>query len=611
MKRFKQRISIILIFLFLINFFPKFNLTYLVKASSRADDVVALVGNFTLDGTKVENNWKPDDKNNFMKSFGNGIYEAVVDFKEAGSYEYKVALNKSWDENYPSQNRQLNLTEPRRVLFRFDNKNKRIIDSVNEPQEFKLSATLVGNLNDFTENGQFWNPGDANFDLIYIGGGFFKGTFKLSPRTQNTKLEYKVAYDHKWSNGEVGQNREVQITSQLDVTFLANPYLNICIDSINNPWINTVVSIIGEVRENNTWDASAKGYEFDYLDGDGKFIYRSFLNEGRYEYKACENYSWNSGGIPRSGNKVLNIPSGGKYVIFIADVKNAILYDSLNDYNKVAEILGFENPIVSPEITLDGKVIFRYKNDRAEKVSVAGSFNNWDKNANPMTNENGVWTLTLSLNPGEYQYKYVVTENGIESWVSDPSNPNVVDDGYGGKNSRLIVPAKVSSPIIEGNKVIFNYLDLTGKAKEVYLAGSMTNWGDGKILMTKGEDNIWSISLQLKPGKYLYKFIVDGNWMTDPLNSRKEGNPPFDNSVLYVPGLLDIDVPFEVEQNTSIKLLAKAIKGDGSLEDYQNVEWFLVENPNQIATIGGDGTLTLGQLPEGVDSLRIKISAKD
>jgi len=611
MKRFKQRLSIILIFLFLVNFFPKLNLTLQVRASSRVDDIVALVGNFTLEGTKVENNWKPDDKNNFMKPFGNGIYEAVVDFKEAGSYEYKVALNKSWDENYPSQNRQLNLTEPKRVIFRFDNKNKRIIDSVNEPQEFKLSATLVGNLNDFVENGQFWNPEDANFDLSYIGGGFFKGTFKLSPKTQNTKFEYKVAYDHKWSNGEVGQNREVQITSESDVTFLANPYLNLCVDSINNPWINTVVSIIGQVREGNTWDVSTRGYEFDYLDGDGKFIYRSFLNAGRYEYKACENYSWDSGGIPRSGNKVLNIPEGGKYVIFIADVKNVALYDSLNDYDKVAEILGLENPIISPEITLDGKVIFRYKNDRAEKVSVAGSFNGWDKNANPMIKENGLWTLVLILNPGEYQYKFVVTENGNEYWVNDPSNSNVVDDGYGGKNSKLVVPSKVSSPVIEGNKVIFNYLDLTGKAREVYLAGSMTNWGDGKLLMTKGEDNVWSISLQLKPGKYLYKFIVDGNWMTDPQNPRKEGNPPFDNSVLYVPGLVDIYVPFEVEQNTSIKLIAKSMKEDGALEDYQNVEWSLIDNPNQIASLSDEGVLTLGQLPEGEDTIKIKISAKD
>jgi 1,4-alpha-glucan branching enzyme len=53
--------------------------------------------------------------------------------------------------------------------------------------------------------------------------------------------------------------------------------------------------------------------------------------------------------------------------------------------------------------------------------------------------------------------------------------------------------------------------------------------------MQKGEDGIWRTALKLQPGRYEYKFVVDGTWMEDP------GNPdmvpdPFggNNSVLTV-----------------------------------------------------------------------------
>jgi maltose/maltodextrin transport system substrate-binding protein/arabinogalactan oligomer/maltooligosaccharide transport system substrate-binding protein len=55
----------------------------------------------------------------------------------AGEYEYKVALNNSWDENYGGMadrdgpNVKLSLTEDTTVTFVFDNKTKWVADSVN------------------------------------------------------------------------------------------------------------------------------------------------------------------------------------------------------------------------------------------------------------------------------------------------------------------------------------------------------------------------------------------------------------------------------------------------------------------------------------------------
>ncbi|MDW8051324.1 MAG: alpha amylase N-terminal ig-like domain-containing protein [Armatimonadota bacterium] len=69
----------------------------------------------------------------------------------------------------------------------------------------------------------------------------------------------------------------------------------------------------------------------------------------------------------------------------------------------------------------------------AERVYLAGTFNEWQPRATPMQPdaERRVWTLTLHLPAGAHQYKFVV--NGTE-WLTDPNAP-VIDDGNGNLNS--------------------------------------------------------------------------------------------------------------------------------------------------------------------------------
>lgn len=81
---------------------------------------------------------------------------------------------------------------------------------------------------------------------------------------------------------------------------------------------------------------------------------------------------------------------------------------------------------------------FTFQSSTATSVSLAGTFNDWNTGADPLEKgEGGVWTVVKPLAPGTYQYKFVV--NGTD-WKEDPQNPNSTDDGYGGKNSTLVVP---------------------------------------------------------------------------------------------------------------------------------------------------------------------------
>ena len=75
---------------------------------------------------------------------------------------------------------------------------------------------------------------------------------------------------------------------------------------------------------------------------------------------------------------------------------------------------------------VDGGIEFTFDHPSAGSVSLAGDFNGWNMNAEPLTqDEDGVWRVVVDLGPGEYAYKFVV--NGSD-WIADPENPRVVGD---------------------------------------------------------------------------------------------------------------------------------------------------------------------------------------
>jgi len=63
------------------------------------------------------------------------------------------------------------------------------------------------------------------------------------------------------------------------------------------------------------------------------------------------------------------------------------------------------------------------------------------------------------------------------------------------------------------------------EAKEVFVAGDFNSWQvDDKSRMERN-NGAWTKRLELKNGKYRYRFIVDGRWIDDPTNELREKNP--------------------------------------------------------------------------------------
>ena len=85
------------------------------------------------------------------------------------------------------------------------------------------------------------------------------------------------------------------------------------------------------------------------------------------------------------------------------------------------------------------KYKFSFKPDKKYKfISLFGSFNNWNRQELPMKdiNNNGIYEITIPLEPGRYEYKFYA--DGDE--ILDPQNKNIVANDIGGHNSVIVIP---------------------------------------------------------------------------------------------------------------------------------------------------------------------------
>lgn len=83
---------------------------------------------------------------------------------------------------------------------------------------------------------------------------------------------------------------------------------------------------------------------------------------------------------------------------------------------------------------------FTYYQKGLQSISLVGQFNDWDADSTALTEvSEGVWTVTLRLRPGVYEYQFIL--NGVQR-VTDPTMPQVSND-FGSPNSVVTVSPKV------------------------------------------------------------------------------------------------------------------------------------------------------------------------
>lgn len=210
------------------------------------------------------------------------------------------------------------------------------------------------------------------------------------------------------------------------------------------------------------------------------FVLPCFLREGNHQYKFVVNGNW------------------------ILDPKNS---ETVTD--------GEGN--VNSKLNLGKPAVFELKGyPNARFVFLSGQFNNWKKETLPLIKLNdSIWRIELILPPGLYEYKFIVDGN----WILDPSN--------------AIVQNQNSLKIHKANHLF--QLTHFPNAKTVFVTGSFCDWKEPGVPMIQ-RNGVWVLPVFLPSGRNSYKFIVDGNWITDPANAVYEDNEfGTGNSVLWIP----------------------------------------------------------------------------
>ena len=500
-----KKIALITMFLFVFTLLSNINVNT-VKAEDTEEDVInvnticTVVGNFmSING--LGEDWSTSNVNGKLKEYKNGLYESTYTLK-AGSYEYKVAVDENKDKEYGKNgnNISLNLDKETKVTFRFDLNKKEVYDSINNPSCFKSKAILVGGIADCL-GGQTWVPGDDNFKLDYIGGGMYLKNFKV---LKPGKVEYKVAYNGAWDNGEIELNSSVEIPEKTEnVAFFSDYFGNVASDSINTPSLKDTLSIIGTVRGGkDDWDTSKTDYDMYRIDKD-TLMYTCKIAAGSYDYKVVKNHNWDEGSYPEVGNKTLKLEKETN-VVFIVDTISGKLYDSINDKAKVAESLGLkekEIPVVKdPVINDNGTITFKYNDKEAKSVYLSSNINYWSKNSNAFTKlDDGTWSLTLRIGDKEQDVYYKFIVDGKE--ILDPDNKQVEKEcsylkfnEYKGRP--VTIPGSIASGI-DGTAGTWNPAD---KALQLDYVGN----GNYKKTFT------------VKAGSYDFKVAINYTW--DPEN---------------------------------------------------------------------------------------------
>lgn len=83
---------------------------------------------------------------------------------------------------------------------------------------------------------------------------------------------------------------------------------------------------------------------------------------------------------------------------------------------------------------------------------------------------------------------------------------------------------------------MFSYM--APEAAKVELAGDFTGWKEAPVVLKKQKSGLWKTAVSLAPGRYQYRFLVDGEWRDDPSCPLRQANEfGTENCVCVVAGV--------------------------------------------------------------------------
>jgi len=207
-------------------------------APSTDDQTYTIAGVPELCGTE----WNAADETNDMSSTDGINYTLVKEgvILEGGrGYGFKVVVDHSWGESYPSANYMLTVAEngTYTVTFKFNKETKEVGADAVRTGDAVIADKVWTIAGVEAVLGSNWDPTDTNNDMTDAGDGTFILVKKNVALLADTEYEFKVLANHSWSEnyGADGiPDNPTNITFMVDedgvydVTFTFNPEDKTC-----------------------------------------------------------------------------------------------------------------------------------------------------------------------------------------------------------------------------------------------------------------------------------------------------------------------------------------------------------------------------------------------
>jgi 1,4-alpha-glucan branching enzyme len=424
-------------------------------------------------------------------------------------------------------------------------------------QLFDLDTTLVL---DIYDGRHAIKAGTTTWQVATRNSGWVELSKPLGQASSPTGTGNVVILDDKWINAEGIQKREEEALGINKFTYykVFNYHSGVATFYLPKQTQASQVFLSGTFNNWGTQDTPMKktdsGWVVSIRLTPGQYLYKYIIDgkwtQDPYNYLKeddwnggfnsvvfCYNYRFSLNGFNSAKKVVLSgsfnfwndhalpmvrVPGGWALYLYLREGTHAYKFVVDGQW-----ILDPSNPVVRTDgagnknsfMSIGDTFYFRLNGKQDIKAAfVAGNFNVWNGNELPMKKTGTGWELPYVLAPGNYQYKFILDGN----WITDPDNPYLAVEG-GFKNSLLLIKPNFTF-VLEG------YPD----AKTVIATGTFSGWSHDNYPMVKREGK-WMLPLFLRPGKYSYRFIVDGKWMEDPANDQWETNEyGSKNSVLWI-----------------------------------------------------------------------------
>ncbi len=193
-----------------------------------------------------------------------------------------------------------------------------------------------------------------------------------------------------------------------------------------------------------------------------------------------------------------------------------------------------------PEIWRDLLILTAKPEKAVRFVGAAFSTDNFQEIQTYRKNSHGVYFLVTPIPPEETVYYRTIVE-GI--WIADPENPDKIRDENGLFLSVLSFPPQVQPPLYspvlenkEGQNLVEFHINASPDQR-IYLAGDFNRWDPYMTILTEERPGYYSTTLSIKPGRYAYYYLIDGEAVPDPQNFQKGISRTGEEvSILFIPG---------------------------------------------------------------------------